>query len=250
MLLVTVAGFGLQFYVLKHLPVVDCLPFKKGNNISEKMKMPANAIPDSVVMTFVYEKEGNKVEFTADKFPDDFNDSLYTFIDRYDKLVRKGKNNEPPIKGFSLSGITNIDSTGIILTMPYTLILFEEKPTENIDNWEEQFFSIDDAAGKNNIPLFIVTTSIDEFLLKRKGELRWTEKPILKCDFTAIRSAARANPTLYLLKNGTIKGKWSYADFGKAYEEIKNIPVQPSLPITDTLVRVDSPGKENVPEKN
>jgi hypothetical protein len=32
------------------------------------MKVPANAVPDSIVMTFVYEKQGQKVEFTADKF--------------------------------------------------------------------------------------------------------------------------------------------------------------------------------------
>ncbi|HEU4859888.1 MAG TPA: BT_3928 family protein, partial [Chitinophagaceae bacterium] len=103
MFLVTIFSFGLQWYALRYLPPVDCLPFKRGNSIPEKMKMPANAVPDSIVMTFVYDKQGQKVEFTADKFPDDFNDSLYKFINRYDKLVRKGKNNEPPIKGFSLT---------------------------------------------------------------------------------------------------------------------------------------------------
>ena len=112
MLLVTLFSFGLQWYSLRYLPPIDCLPFKKGNSIPEKMKMPADAVPDSIVMTFVYEKQGQKVEFTADKFPTDFNDSLYKFISRYDKLIRKGKNNEPPIKGFSLIGANLVDSTG------------------------------------------------------------------------------------------------------------------------------------------
>ena len=44
---------------------------------------------------------------------------------------------------------------------------------------------------------------------------------VLNCDFTAIRTAARANPTLYLLKNGTVVGKWSYAEFDDALETIK-----------------------------
>ena len=240
MLIVTGASFWFQLFVLKYLPVVDCLPFKMGNNISEKMKMPADAIPDSVVMTFVYEKEGSRIEFTADKFPDDFNDSLYKFIDRYDKLVRQGKNNEPPIKGFSLSGITNVDSTGIILSMPYSVILFEEKAKENINKWKEQFYQIDDVAGKNNIPLFIVTTSIDEFMQIRKDEQRWSEKQVLKCDFTAIRTAARANPTLYLLKNGTIEGKWSYADFDKAYKAILKLPAQPPHIPVEILTPADT----------
>src|SRR4030095_13018676 len=133
MFLVTLFSFGLQWYSLRYLPPVDCLPFKQGNNIPEKMKLPANAVPDSIVMTFVYEKQGQKVEFTADKFPADFNDSVYKFVNRYDKLVRKGKNNEPPIKGFSLTGAKiadstgvekNSDSTGVILSQPKSLLLF------------------------------------------------------------------------------------------------------------------------------
>jgi uncharacterized membrane protein YphA (DoxX/SURF4 family) len=218
MFAVTIFSLGLQWYALKYLPPVDCLPFKKGNNISEKMKMPANAVPDSMVMTFVYEKAGKRVEFTADKFPDDFNDSLYKFINRYDKLIRKGKNNEPPIKGFSVSGITNIDSTGIILNMPCAILLFEEKPADNTGQWEKQFKKIQQEAVKKNIPLFIITTSVDEYIQKRKTDL-----PVLQCDFTAIRTAARANPTLYLLKNGTIEGKWSAADFDKTISKIKTI---------------------------
>src|SRR5438093_1198353 len=66
--LAVVLSFGLQWYVLNYLPFADCLPFKMGNNISEKRKMPVNAIPDSTVITFVYEKDGKKIEFTADKF--------------------------------------------------------------------------------------------------------------------------------------------------------------------------------------
>ena len=142
-LLVTIFSFGLQWYALTYLPPVDCLPFKRGNSIPEKMKMPANAVPDSIAMTFVYEKQGQKVEFTADKFPDDFNDSLYKFVNRYDKLIRKGKNNEPPIKGFSLSGETvqdtvsgtesRSDLTATVLASPKVLLAFFIEQTEQKD---------------------------------------------------------------------------------------------------------------------
>ena len=49
---------------------------------------------------------------------------------------------------------------------------------------------------------------------------------ILKCDATAIKTAARANPTLYLLKHGTILNKWSAAEFENAILEISSLPVQ------------------------
>ena len=72
MIAVTIFAFGFQWYTLNYMPVVDCMPFKVGNNIPEKMKMPPNAIPDSTVITFVYDKNGQTVEFTATDFPADF----------------------------------------------------------------------------------------------------------------------------------------------------------------------------------
>src|SRR5215207_5633776 len=71
----TVFAFGFQWYVLNHLPVVDCLPYKVGKNIPAQMKIPPGAIPDSTVISFVYDKQGKQIEFTADRFPEDFNDS-------------------------------------------------------------------------------------------------------------------------------------------------------------------------------
>ena len=61
MLGITLLSFGFQWYTLNYLPVVDCLPYKKGNNISEKMKMPANAIPTITEITFVYDKKGQQI---------------------------------------------------------------------------------------------------------------------------------------------------------------------------------------------
>jgi hypothetical protein len=49
---------------------------------------------------------------------------------------------------------------------------------------------------------------------------------VLKCDGTAIKTAARANPTLYLLKGGTVAGKWSYADFSDAIPAINELGPQ------------------------
>jgi len=56
MVLVIIFSFGFQWYTLRYLPVVDCLPYKKGNNITDLRKVPANAIPDSSVILFVYKK--------------------------------------------------------------------------------------------------------------------------------------------------------------------------------------------------
>lgn len=229
MFFATVFSFGLQWYALRYLPPVDCLPFKKGNSIPEKMKMPANAVPDSVVMTFVYEKQGQKVEFTADKFPADFNDSLYKFVSRYDKLVRKGRNNEPPIRGFSLTGANTADSTGaetisdstaVILSQPKSLLLFNNILPDSDPAWKNDLLAIYAEAQKKGIPFYFVTTNRDSAIaVYSKMGLRNIN--VLSCDFTAIRTASRAVQTLYLLSNGRVESKWSYADFDEARKAIE-----------------------------
>lgn len=205
----TVVSFALQWYVLSYLPLIDCLPFKKGNNISQKMKMPSNAIPDSTVITFVYEKEGKNVEFTADKFPSDFKVPPYKFIKRYDKVIRKGKNNEPPIKGFSLRTQSGIDSTEIVLAQPYCFLLFCENFSTPVKYWQKDFEKLRVRAARENIPVYIVTASINEAKLALRSTPH-NDLQIFECDFTAIRTAARTNPCLYLIKRGTVVDKWSY----------------------------------------
>src|ERR1700742_1564036 len=40
LVLATIFSFAVQWYVLVHLPIVDCLPYKVHNNIPEKMQAP------------------------------------------------------------------------------------------------------------------------------------------------------------------------------------------------------------------
>lgn len=230
MLVVTIFSFGFQWYTLTYLPVVDCLPFKKGNNISEKMKVPANAVPDSTVITFVYRKEGKEVEFTADKFPADFSKDKYEFIRRYDKIIRKGKNNEPPIKGFSLYGNSNIDSTQYVLDQPYAVLLFIEKVQEAGSGWKKEFEKIYTAAKNKNILACIITASSGDNKELTEGTA-FKDIVIFKCDYKAIQTAARSNPCLYLIKKGTVLQKYSGPNMGKIKKYLNELPIQ-APPVT------------------
>lgn len=222
LVLTTVFSFVFQWYILKHLPIFDCLPYKVGSNIPDQMKIPPGAIPDSSVINFVYNKQGKQVEFTADKFPDDFNDSLYVFVKRYDKLIRQG-NAEVAVKDFSLTTMNGNDTTQAILNAPgYSILLFTKGINGGSISWSQDFENIFSEASGKKIPLYFVTNDFNNIT-------GWMEKnnvtniPVLKCDFVAIKTAARADPTLYLLEQGNIINKWSYADFGKVNEYLKNI---------------------------
>ncbi|HEY4291152.1 MAG TPA: BT_3928 family protein [Puia sp.] len=225
LLLATVFSFAFQWYVLVHLPVVDCLPYKAGNNIPEKMKAPPGAIPDSTVITMVYEKNGKKVEFGASKFPTDFDDS-YKFISRYDKLIRKG-NAEPAIKDFNLLTGAGTDTTQAVLEEKgFKLFLFMKEVLDDHPDWNKTFSVVLTMAKSKRIPVFFITGDYDHMVSWVEKQGLTADVTILKCDATAIKTAARANPTLYLIKGGTIAAKWSYADFDRALPAVNELTEQ------------------------
>jgi len=223
--LTLVFSFSIQWYALRYLPLVDCLPFKRGTNIFEKMKSPAGAIPDSSVIHFVYEKNHNTMEYTADQLPADL-DSSYTFIKRYDKLIRKG-NAEPEIKDFSLISQTGNDSTQQIMGRPgYQLMLISRSFPQNNPHWTKAFMLLYTLAKSKNIPVILVTSNRSEGESWLNANALENNIPVFGCDATAVKTAARADPTLYLLKKATILNKWSYASLETAIPAISELPLQ------------------------
>jgi uncharacterized membrane protein YphA (DoxX/SURF4 family) len=223
LIIITVLSFSVQGYVLKHLPFVDCLPYKVGKNIQQQMKVPPGAIGDSTVISFVYNKGGKELEFTSDKFPDDFDDSVYHFVRRYDKVVRQG-NAEPPIKDFVLSTPEGGDSTiAIISRLGNQLFLFakDEMPAQSGTKSSQWLAELTKQARQSSTPFYLVTNSRDAgagFVSATRDSI-----PVLMCDAVAIKTAARANPTLYWIKDGTIQGKWAYADLDKAKDALSGL---------------------------
>jgi uncharacterized membrane protein YphA (DoxX/SURF4 family) len=223
--LTVVLSFSFQWYALRYLPLVDCLPFKKGADILEKMKPPVNAIQDSSVINFVYEKDHKTMEYTADRLPADL-DSSYTFIKRYDKLIRKG-NAEPDIKDFLLISDSGNDSTQQILgRQGYQLMLISRSFSQTNPGWSKSFMLLYTLAKSKNIPVFLVTSNRPEAYAYLSANALDSQVPVFGCDATAVKTAARADPTLYLLKKATILGKWSYAAFETAIPFVAELPSQ------------------------
>jgi uncharacterized membrane protein YphA (DoxX/SURF4 family) len=224
LVLTTIFSFAVQWYVLVHLPIVDCLPYKAGNNIPEKMKTPPGAIPDSTVITMVYEKNGKKMEFDAAHFPKDFDDS-YHFVSRYDKLVREG-NAVPAIKDFVLTTGEGTDTTQEVLAAKGYKLLQFVKELDEAHSADQKFSVILTMAKSKHIPVVFITGDYDNLVARVQQQGIAADVTVLKCDATAIKTAARANPTLYLLKGGTILAKWSYADYDKAIPAVNELPGQ------------------------
>lgn len=208
MLFATVATLFLQWWVLNHLPLVDCLPFKKGSNLIEARKMPANAVPDTYEMSFVYEKDGSKQSFPVDALPD----SSWTFVDRTQKLVKAGSNNIPLINDFTLTTVSGNDTTEAILTQDKEYYLFFINGLSNYPrNWKGDTRLFEKAQSENR-EVFIVTSqqsAVKDYFVSNKNI---SNPVVFSCDATAIKTAARANPTVYLMKGPVVVQKWGWAD--------------------------------------
>ena len=208
-----------QWYVLAYNPVVDCLPFKQGASIPQGMKIPANAIPDSFAIRFVYKKEGKDYEFSPEDLPADLDS--YEYVNRTDKLIRKG-NAEPPIKGFALSGITNIDSTSIVLEQPLAILFFIKGQQAISQKEKETFAKVYKEATAQHIPVHVVTNGLEETTAALPPAL-FPQASFFKIDYTTFKTAARTNPSIYLLKRGVIVNKWSGLQADKALDQIATV---------------------------
>ncbi len=114
----------------------------------------------------------------------------------------------------------------IILNEPYSVLIFDENFETTVDKWQSGFLKIYDKVKKKNIPVYIITTTIDD-AKKNLGNTPLGGIPVLKCDYTVIRTAARTKPAMYLLKEGTVLNKWSYKRFADAAADLNNVPSQP-----------------------
>jgi len=189
---------------LRYLPVIDFLPYKTGVKISDKMVVPEGVPVDKYRTTFVYEKNGIKKDFNLNNYP--ANDSTWSFVDQKSVLVKRGY--KPPIHDFIISSLSGQDLTQQILTFRgYTVFMISKKLSEAGKNHLSKGFKLGNYCKTNGISFYILTSSGTE-------EVRSYENGLVFCstDETTLKTMVRANPGYILLKDGTILGKWSWAN--------------------------------------
>ncbi len=206
MLVATVGSLLLQWYVLRSLPLMDCLAYKKGNDILELRKMPANAIADKFEMSFVYEKNGEKKEFAVDNLPD----SSWEFVDRKQILVAAGKNNVPLINDFALITASGNDTTEALLSQAGTYYILYIKDLDALPKDFNDDKELIAAANTAGVPLVVVTAQREKIEQKFGNSVT-----ILTCDATALKTAARAHAVLYKMQGPVVKEKWGWPAFKK-----------------------------------
>ncbi len=209
-------------YCLRHLPVIDFRPYAVGKSIPDGMKLPEGAVTDSVVMVFIYEKDGQQIELDMEGLKSI--DDTYKFIDRKDKMIRQG--DKPPIHDFSISSADGTDITDDVLSNDaiFLLVAYDITKSDNdIQGLVNDFAAL---SQDNNIEFIGLTSSLTADVEKFRHEHN-TMFDYYYCDGTTLKTMIRSNPGLMLLKNGTVVGMWHYNDF-PSFDEVKKEFLMPS----------------------
>ena len=194
-------GYG-QKQALTHLPLIDCLSYKQGNDINEKMKIPDGAISDSVTIMMEFEKEGKKYFFDANNFPTDF-DSTYVYIDRKEVVVSKGNGLKAGIGDFTLTTLSGLDTTQKIFKTPIPYVLVFAGYVDSSIPWNEMIVKL-----REKYKLIYIVTADKAGAIQSLPGLN-----VLIGDITMIKTAARVWPTIFVMNGSTIMQKITYEDY-------------------------------------
>lgn len=207
----------LQWYVLKYLPLVDCLPMKKGNDIAEQIRPPKNAIPSVYETRLIYRntksgelKDMSQAEFNNSKI---WEDTTWKWKETQTKLVQKGTD-IPNLQNFSLKTLNGFDSTEAILAYPGYSILYFVNPGKDSRLFDKNYWN----KKAMQIPVFVMTSSPADFASDTGNHYR-----VFTTDGTVFRIGARVNPTIYLLKQGTIVNKWPITKLNEVERTINEL---------------------------
>jgi uncharacterized membrane protein YphA (DoxX/SURF4 family) len=200
------AGCIISVYCVIYQPLIDFRPYKTGTYIPEKMNVPPGAPVDQFMTMLVYEKDGQKKEFTDKDYP--WQDSTWKWVETRQKLIFKGY--EPPIHNFSITNSAGTDITNEILTDTGYVILFI---IPDIDNASDKGMEkINDLAlrGKElGFRAMALTASTNSQVDSYKKRFQPAYE-FCTTDETTLKTITRANPGILLLWKGTIIDKWNY----------------------------------------
>jgi uncharacterized membrane protein YphA (DoxX/SURF4 family) len=203
---------GMSVYSYRHLPPVDFMAWKVGNQINKKATEPIK-----VFVTYKNIKTGELKEYLSPDFP--WNDSTWMaewkFISQ--RVIDPNADQAMALRAEDESGN---DVTGSIIDNPdfqFILVAYDLAATD-----KEAFMRIlpfykkAEADGYS----FVCLTATDFQGIRKFRLANGTAFEFYTADDVVLKTMVRSNPGLILLKNGKVIGKWHYNDF-PTYEEFK-----------------------------
>ena len=202
----TVASVGVAFYAIRHLPLIDLLPYRVGANIPEQMK-PS----EEMRYKYVFEKDGQTVEY--ENYPTD------TTL-QFKEMVLLNEEAKPKITDYRVWNDEG-DFTQQTFEGSKLFIIVKNLKDINTAAFPDIRKLVNDLKGKEVEPIILTSASsseMQEFLRTQQLAL-----PYYYADATVLKTISRSNPGIWLLQNGVVKGKWHYNDTPDAAEVLERL---------------------------
>ncbi|GEP50834.1 hypothetical protein FNO01nite_15060 [Flavobacterium noncentrifugens] len=197
------------YWVLNHLPLKDFRAYKVGTNIQKGMEIPDGAPKSVVEMVFIYKVNGVDKQF---KEADLMNiPQGATFVDRIDKVITEGY--KPPIHDFSMEK-DGADHKDEFLQEPKLLVFVSYDLAISDPKGMAQLEKLNNEAKAKGYKVIGMTASLEDEIAKAKKTFGLTFDYYF-CDATTLKTIERANPSVVVLENGTIKQKVHFNDISK-----------------------------------
>lgn len=209
-----VISLGVGIYTYNYLPVVDFLPYKKGNNIPELMVLPEGAEPDQyeIIYTLKHADTGEERTISDKAYLDEgiWKDEKWEIVgEPTSRLVKKGYT--IPITDLMITDESGEDHTQNIITNPYynLIIVAYDLQATNKEALGKINELVREAATMYNIRAILLTSSSSQeaVALSRERDLL---AEVFYADAVPLKSMVRANPGVMLMQNGVIINKWHH----------------------------------------
>lgn len=215
---------GIMGYSYTHLPQIDFRPYKVGNHIPTLMEIPEEFLPDTILITLTYEKDGLQQKFDLTNYPK----SSWKFVDQVSTPAKKVYNEHgevigaipvdyvPPIHDFKIETLElegdyiTQDITQDILESeePVTLVVMYDLSKTDTTQLDKLMYMIHEYPR-----VYFLTASGEEEIFAFAEELGWDEETTYSTfcftDPITLKTIVRANPGVIVVQNGTIIDKYN-----------------------------------------
>jgi len=203
---------GMSVFSYRHLPLIDFMAWKIGNQVNKKSTEPVKFF-----LTFKNVKSGEVKEYISPNYP--WNDSIWT---SEWKFVSQRVINPPDADQAMVLRIEDEggnDLTGNIIDNPdfqFILVAYD-LTAANREAFSKilPFYKKAEADGIS----FICLTSTNFSEITKFRMANGTAFSFYTVDDVVLRTMVRSNPGLILLRGGKVLGKWHYNDF-PSYAEV------------------------------
>ncbi len=203
----------ISYTAINFLPFIDFRSYKVGNYIPELMEPSAE-----LKYSYIMEKDGRTYEF--DNYPLD-----NTF--KFKELKLLNPEAEPKITDYSLWN-NDGDYTKESFFGNKLFLIIHDVNKINFNKTKLDKFISKLKLLENSINFWvetvIITSSDEKSINNFKKEYNIKTKTVYG-DATVLKTMIRSNPGFFLMRNGTVRGKWHHNSFPEPKDILKNVNI-------------------------